>query len=133
MEFRNGCTGAPGCPGVPTHMYVPQGGFPVAYCVSCAPGFLKSKISTLPTTDSYVALTQKVVESLSPTEPEVVETVPELDADVTEEREAEEEAVPEEVEVDVVDEAPKKTRRPRRKKTTTSEDTDDTSSTEPSE
>lgn len=132
MEFRNGCTGAPGCPGVPTHMYVPQGGFPVAYCVTCAPGFLKNKISTLPTTDAYVAMTQKIVESLSPEVPEVIEAPQELAVAVTDDSTAEE-GIPADADIEAVEEAPKRTRRPRRKKTDIDADSDSAPSTEPSE
>lgn len=119
MDYRNGCTGAAGCPGAPTHIYIPQGGFPVGYCVSCAPLFIKKRISTLPTTEAFTKLTEKVVEDMA-SSPETHD-------------EPSEPAEPQASDVeDAAEEtpAPKKPRRTRRKSTTTSEETSDTSDDE---
>lgn len=107
MEFKNGCTQAPGCPGNPTHVYRPSGGRPVAYCASCAPGFLTKNFASLPKTSEYANLTQKVLTDMSP-EPAAEEPTPEP---TPEPEPVEQEAEPQEEK-----EAPKP-RRTRRKKT----------------
>jgi hypothetical protein len=53
QDYTNGCRDVKDCQGQPTHIYRPQGGFPVAYCVACMPSFVKSRVSTLETTIGF--------------------------------------------------------------------------------
>jgi hypothetical protein len=59
-DYINGCSNKKGCQGLPTHIYRPQGGRAVAYCVACMPAFLRSRVSVLETTADY----EKTVEQM---------------------------------------------------------------------
>lgn len=60
QDYINGCSNKKGCQGLPTHIYRPQGGFPVAYCVACMPAFLRPRVFALETTASY----QRTIEQM---------------------------------------------------------------------
>jgi hypothetical protein len=75
-DYINGCQNATGCPGEPTYIYRPQGGFPVAYCVSCMPHFLRGKVASMETTAHHHRVVNETMQALEP-ERELVDQEPE--------------------------------------------------------
>jgi hypothetical protein len=89
-DYINGCRNVAGCPGEPTYIYRPQGGFPVAYCVSCMPHFLRGRVGSLETTAHHHRLVDETMKALEPVrEPVLPEPEPEPEpepvAEVTDE------------------------------------------------
>jgi hypothetical protein len=85
-DYINGCRNVAGCPGEATYIYRPQGGFPVAYCVSCMPHFLRGRVGSLETTAHHHRLVDETMKALEPVrEPVLPEPEPEPVAEVTDE------------------------------------------------
>lgn len=64
-DYVNGCRSTRDCPGKPTYIYRPQGGFPVGYCVSCMPGFLRTNVASLETTAGYEKIMEQMYAALA--------------------------------------------------------------------
>lgn len=103
MQYKNGCHNAPGCPGEPTHIYRPNGGVPVAYCVSCMPRFVRAQISKLQTTAAYLRIEDQVKATLAVDDSPIIGVVDDAPDELAEQPAQDQPAV-------------KKTRRTRKKK-----------------
>jgi hypothetical protein len=65
-DYINGCRNVSECPGDPTYIYRPEGGFPVAYCMSCLPHFLHRRVDSLEKTAHHRRLTDETLQALEP-------------------------------------------------------------------
>jgi hypothetical protein len=65
-DYINGCRNVSECPGDPTYIYRPEGGFPVAYCMSCLPHFLHRKVNSLEKTAHHRRLADETLQALEP-------------------------------------------------------------------
>jgi len=65
-DYINGCRNVSECPGDPTYIYRPEGGFPVAYCMSCIPHFLHRKVDSLEKTAHHRRLADETLQALEP-------------------------------------------------------------------